>query len=169
MIRHLAREVGGVGILVGSHRFLDHELSEISFRSYMRECAPSFRLLESFSNLEDPGLAHEGTLELLKRNPDLVGIYLAGGGMAGMVAALREAQRERHIVAVCNELVPETRAALVDGILDAVIATPIGQLAERAVEAMADLVLDGARPAAPALLPFGLFVSENLPEWPGRR
>lgn len=169
VIRHLAREAGGVGILVGSHRFLDHELSEISFRSYMRECAPSFRLLESFSNLEDPGLAHEGTLELLKRNPDLVGIYLAGGGMAGMVAALREAQRERHIVAVCNELVPETRAALVDGILDAVIATPIAQLAERAVEAMADLVLDGARPAAPALLPFGLFVSENLPEWPGRR
>lgn len=163
VIRHLASDPGGVGILVGSHRFLDHELAEISFRSYFREHAPAFRLLESFSNLEEPGLAYEGTLELVKRNPDLVGIYLSGGGMAGMIAALRETASRRHIVAVCNELIPETRAALVDGVLDAVIASPIEAMAERAVEAMAAIVLDDRpEPAGPVLLPFGLTVAENL-------
>ncbi|SHE88137.1 transcriptional regulator, LacI family [Kaistia soli DSM 19436] len=163
MISRLAREPGVVGVLVGSHRFLGHELSEISFRSYFREHAPRFRLLESFSNLEDPGLAYEGTLELVKRNPDLAGLYLPGGGMAGMVAALREARAARHIVAVCNELIPETRAALLDGVLDAVIDTPIEALAERAVAMLATLVSDGpAEAGSTHLLPFGLTVSENV-------
>ncbi len=163
IVSRLAREQGGVGVLVGSHRFLGHELSEISFRSYFREHAQGFRLIESFSNLEDPGLAYEGTLELVKRNPDLAGLYLAGGGMAGMVAALREAASARHIVAVCNELIPETRAALVDGVLDAVIDTPIAALAERAVDLLAALVSGGGtEPGGPHLLPFGLYVSENV-------
>jgi LacI family transcriptional regulator len=162
-IARLARKPGSVGIFVGSHRYVGHELSEMSFRAYFRELMPEFRLLEPLANLEDPHLAHEGTLELLKRNPDLVGIYAAGGGMAGLISALREGDPDRRVIAVCNELVPETRAALVDGVVDAVIATPVASLAEQAVAIMTRSM----RPAtgqgeARVLLPFDLYVSENV-------
>ena len=35
---------GGVGILIGSHRYLGHEATEIGFRSCMRDFAPDMRL-----------------------------------------------------------------------------------------------------------------------------
>lgn len=163
VIARLAKRAGPIGIFVGSHRYIGHELSEMSFRSYFREHAPAFRLLEPLANLDDPGIAYESTLELIRRNPDLAGIYVAGGGMAGLIDALRESGRHGDIVAVCNELIPETRAALIDGVIDAVIATPIEALAERAVAAMARSLLSGAGDSeAPALLPFGLYVSENV-------
>ncbi|WP_029076274.1 LacI family DNA-binding transcriptional regulator [Kaistia adipata] len=162
-IARLAKRPGSVGIFVGSHRYVGHELSEMSFRAYFREHAPEFRLLEPLANLEDPHLAHEGTLELLKRNPDLVGIYVAGGGMAGLVSALREADPDRRVIAVCNELVPETRAALVDGVVDAVISTPVVALAEQAVAIMTRAVTPAAGEGeARVLLPFHLYVAENV-------
>ncbi|MBB5751817.1 LacI family DNA-binding transcriptional regulator [Prosthecomicrobium pneumaticum] len=159
-IARLARTPGPVGILVGSHRYTNHERAEMSFRSYFREKAPQFRLLESLANLEDSRLSHEATLELLKRAPDLVGIYDAGGGMEGLIAALRERGGGAPIVAVCNELIPATRLALEDGVLDAVIGTPVGRLVETALRLMLG-ALAGEEPAR-VFLPFDLFVAENV-------
>lgn len=136
-ISRTAKRPGKVGILVGSHRYLGQELAEISFRSYFREHAPDFRLLEPLFNLDEDRIAHEATVDLLHGNPDLVGIYVAGGGMEGVIAALREEKAGDRVVAVCNELIPETRAALIEGLIDLVISTPLPLLAEKTVEAMA--------------------------------
>ena len=136
-IARLAREPGPVGVLVGTHRYLGQDLAEISFRSYFREHAPGFRLLETVVDLEDDRIAYEATLDLLARNRTLQGIYLAGGGMRGMIEALRDERAGERVVAVCNELLPVTRAALIDGVVDLVLSTPLAALAARAVEAMA--------------------------------
>ena len=58
-ISRLAKRPGKVGILLGSHRYLSQEISEISFRSYMREHAPAFQLLEPIINLDDERIAYE--------------------------------------------------------------------------------------------------------------
>ena len=69
-IARTAQVPGEVGILVGSHRYLGHEMREIGFRSYFREHAPSFRVLEAIVNLEEPRIAYEATLDLLKKHPE---------------------------------------------------------------------------------------------------
>ena len=176
-ISRLAREPGKIGILVGSHRYLGQELAEISFRTYLREHAPEFRPLEPLVNLDDSRIAYEACVDLIGTNPDLVGIYMAGGGMAGMVRALREegrnreggaapaseAGRGRHILAVCNELIPETRAALIDGVIDMVIATPTATLARRTVEAMIEALAGPLDVATRQFqLPAELYISENV-------
>jgi LacI family transcriptional regulator len=162
-VSRLAGRPGTVGIFVGSHRYLGHELSEISFRSYMREHAPDFRVLEPMVSFEDVHFAHEAMLDLLRRQPALAGIYVAGGGIEGVIEALREHPGQRHVVVVCNELVPETRAALIDGVVDLVITTPLTALAERTVAAMA-AALDGqsGEPGGQILLPFELHLPENI-------
>jgi LacI family transcriptional regulator len=161
-IARLASKPGKIGILVGSHRYLGQELAEISFRSYFREMAPDFRLLEPLVNLEDSRIAYDATLDLLKRNPDIVAFYGAGGGVEGTIQALREAETGQHIAFVCNELTPETRAGLIDGVIDVVIATPTAELAAKAVEAMAKAAEAPSQPATQILLPFDLFISENI-------
>ena len=131
IIARTSKRPGKVVVFVGSHRFHGHEMREIGFRSYFREYAPEFELVETMVNLEDRRIAHEATLDLLQRFPDLAGFYVAGGGMEGAIAALRDENMAGRLIVVCNELTPESRAALADNIVTAVIATPIARLSRR--------------------------------------
>ncbi len=163
-IRRLAQRSGPVAVFVGSHRYLGQETSEISFRSHLREHAPTIHVLDTLVNLEDAQVAHEATLELLARQPDLAGIYVVGGGVAGIIRALREESAPGRIVTVCNELTDEHRTALIDGVIDLVLRTPIERIGEAAVRAMVRaLEPAGATPAgAPLLQPFELYTPENV-------
>ncbi len=154
--------VGPVGIVVGSHRYLGHELCEIGFRSYFREHAAEFRILETQVNLEDARLAHESTVELLSRHGDLTGLYVAGGGMEGVIQALRDNGAGRRVRLVCNELAPGTRAGLIDGVVTLSIVTPVTQVAVRAIELMAKTLAEAGGEPARLFLPFEMVTSENL-------
>src|SRR5262249_45242583 len=107
-------------------------------------------------------IAYEATIHLLTRNYSLVGIYLAGGGMKGMINALRQEEAGGRLVAICNELLPYTKAALIDGVVDLVLATPLTILAARAVEAMACACNREAPGMTQILLPAELCISENV-------
>ncbi len=161
-VTRLARVPGRVGIMVGSHRYLGQELCEMSFRSYCREHAPAFELLESRISFENAGFAYEATIDLLRRAPDLVGLYMAGGGVEGVIAALRDRETVGRIITVCNELIPDTRAALIDGIVDLVIVTPIRALADRTVAAMTNAMAGGGEDVSSHILPFEIYISENI-------
>ncbi len=162
-IARTTRRPGEVGILVGSHRYLGHEMREIGFRSYFREHAPSFRVLEAIVNLEEPQIAYEATLDLLKKHPDLVGICVAGGGMEGVIAALRDEKKTGSLSVVVNELTPDTRAALNDDIVTLVIGTPIERLARSVIDAMLHAIDDGAGGSpSQILIPFEIYTSENF-------
>lgn len=162
VIARTAGRPGKVGILVGSHRYLGQELAEISFRSYFREHAPDFRLLEPLFNLDDDRIAYEATVDLLHGNSDLVGIYVAGGGMEGVIDALREEQAGSRVVAVCNELIPATRAALIEGLIDLVISTPLPLLAAKTIEAMAAALAGNEAGLRQVELQAELYLSENV-------
>ena len=162
-ITRLAKEPGAVAIFVGSHRYLDHDTREISLRSYLREFAPEFRLLEPLVDLEQPAVAYDAALTLLRRHPELAGIYSAGGGNDGIIRALVEEGRGEDLVLVCNELTPSVRSALIDRVVDLVIATPTLALAERTVRAILDaLARPAAAPAGPIMLPFEIYGPENI-------
>jgi LacI family transcriptional regulator, galactose operon repressor len=66
-----------------------------------------------------------------------------------------------RLVVVCNELTPESRAALADNIVTAVIATPIARLSSELVAQMAQAVESAGTPGQ-IFLPFDLFISENI-------
>ena len=155
---------GEVAIFVGSHRYRCQEVSEISFRSFFREHAPEFALLEPLTSLEDPRFAYENTLGLLKRRPNLRGLFVAGGGIEGVMQALREEAASDGIVSVALDLTPETRAGLIDATLDLVLSHPLDRMAEATVAAMTRACGDEAAKTAfqTAMLPFEMFTSENV-------
>lgn len=164
-VSNLCRIPGKVGIFVGSHRYLCQDVCEASFRSYFRENAPEFQLLEPLTSLEDPRYAHENTLDLLKRNPDLVGLYVAGGGVEGVIRGLRDQGEAvfRRIVTIGHEITDDTRSALIDGVLKLVLSHPVKALADAMVEAMIRATDTGSRDlAAPGSVPFDIYTAENL-------
>lgn len=162
-ISRLTKRPGKIGILVGSHGYLNQELSEISFRTYMREHAPDFQLLEPIINLDDERIAYEAVRDMIKDNSDLVAIYVSGGGQEGFIRALREFSVPGQIVAVCNESTPATRAALHDGVIDLALGTPFEALSRLVVDAMARGSLAKDMPhLRPLNLAPSVFMSENI-------
>jgi LacI family transcriptional regulator len=162
-ISRLARKPGKIGILVGSHGYLNQDLSEISFRTYMREHAPDFQLLEPIINLDDERIAYEAVTQMVQSNDDLVGVYVSGGGQEGLIRALRECAPDRKPIAVCNELTPATRAALQESVIDLALGTPFSALSQALVDAMAKATLGGELPhLRPMVLSPDVFLSENI-------
>ena len=133
-ISRLARRPGKVALFIGGPRFHGHELRETGFRSFFRDSAPEFQLLETQINLETRQLTYEATMNLLSRHGDLAGLYCAGGGMEGAIQAAREMRKPGELVLIVNELTPDSQAGLRDGTLSVVMATPVRQIA-------ADLIL----------------------------
>jgi LacI family transcriptional regulator len=121
-------------------------LRETGFRSYFREFAPKFTILDTLVNLETRQLTYEATLDLLNRHADLRGIYCAGGGMEGAIAALSEMRQPGEVALIVNELTPETRAALISRNVTMAIATPLGKLCADLVTLAAEAVRDGIAP-----------------------
>jgi LacI family transcriptional regulator len=136
MIATAVHRPSKIAVFVGGYRWHGHELRETGFRSYFREFSPQFTVLDTLVNLETRQLTYEATLDLLARHPDLRGIYCAGGGMEGAIAALREERKPGDVALVVNELTPESRSALVDRYLTMVIATPQATLCRDLVELM---------------------------------
>lgn len=163
LIAKAAKGPGQVAVFVGSSRFHGHEMREIGFRSYLRDSAPHLRVIETQVSLEDGALAHEATLDLIRRYPDLVAIYVAGGGSEGVIAALREEGLAGRVALVCNELNPFTHAALAEDVVTALIGTPLAALSRSLMDLMAAAC---ANPQADSVgqtfLPFDIYISENV-------
>ncbi|MFT4184684.1 MAG: LacI family DNA-binding transcriptional regulator [Rhizobium sp.] len=163
-IARMSRKPGKVACFVGSHRFHGHELREIGFRSYFRENAPDFEVLDTLINLDAAEITHEATLNLLQKHPDLIGLYVCGGGMEGAIAALREERRAGDIALIVNELVPESKAGLMDGTVTMAISTPLSALCrELMTQMVAAIESGGTQPTAgQTFLPFEIHISENI-------
>ncbi len=163
MIATATHQPGKIAVFVGGYRWHGHELRETGFRSYFREYAPHFRVLDTLVNLETRQLTYEATLDLLSRHPDLRGIYCAGGGMEGAIAAIREVRGPRDVALIVNELTPESRAALISHHATMVIATPLQRLCSDLIGLAADAVLNGVPPfAGQHFLPPDLYLPESV-------
>lgn len=145
MIATAAKSSGKVGVFVGGHRWHGHELREMGFRMHFREYSPEFEVLDTLVNLETRQLTYEATIDLLSRHKDLRGLYIAGGGMEGAIAALREMRKPGEVALVVNELTSVSRKALADRYLTMAMATPLDKLSRDLVELMAKAKLtDGS-------------------------
>lgn len=136
MIAKEVRHPGKVAIFVGGSRWHGHVLRETGFVSYLREHAPQFEVLDTFVNLDTRQVTYEATLDLLDRHTDLRGIYVAGGGVEGAIAAVRERRPPGKISLIANEMTDDRRAALADGYVTMVISTPLRELCRDLIETM---------------------------------
>jgi LacI family transcriptional regulator len=158
---HVCKEPGKIGILMGNPRYRNQEMNEAGFRSYFRELAPDFTLLEPISTHEAAAVAQEMTERLLAQDPDLVGLYVSGGGISGALAALKSSGRAGQIVVVGYDLTEVTRSALLDGSLTLVISHPLARLAKEFIDgAVQACVHQGG--SQTSIVPFEIFTRENI-------
>ena len=162
-MENICKTHGKIGILMGSPRYRNQEMNEAGFRSYLREHASGFTLLEPLPTFESSTVAEEMAERLLNNNPDLAGIYVAGGGISGALAAIRSSGRAGKMVVIGYELMDITRSALLDGTMTLAICHPLQRLAQHLIDGMCRAVMTRAAGRNfTSILPFEIYTRENI-------
>jgi LacI family transcriptional regulator len=162
-ISNICKAPGKVGLLVGSHRFRCQEMNESGFRSFFREHAPEFTVLEAVSTFESSSVSQEVTEKMLQEHPDLTSLYVAGGGITGVLTALHNTKMAGKVVTVAHDLMEVTRAALLEHSVHLVISHPVERFAR---EVITNMIHATAAPGdarnQTSILPFEIYTSENI-------
>ncbi|ASY65390.1 Transcriptional regulator, LacI family (plasmid) [Sinorhizobium sojae CCBAU 05684] len=137
-ISQTASEPGKVIPLMGSNRYQCQDISDASFRSYMREHAREFHVTDTFLTHEEPENAYAIVRKLIAEEPDLRGIFVNGGGISGVLRAMRERPPERlgEIRIVCSDIGPETRRGLTEGLITASLCHPLEKMPQELIDVM---------------------------------
>jgi len=137
----------------------------MGFRSYFRESASEFQMMETLGTQEEPDIAYELTRNLLAKEENWVGLYVAGGGVTGVMRALRDdgGPAAKRLMVVAHELTNETRAGLAEGLIKVVLSHPARLLADTLVRAMAEALDTHRSPSVSQhILPFEIYTAANI-------
>lgn len=164
-ISQTVRGSGKVAPLIGSNRYQCQDVSDASFRSYMRENAPEYHVTETLLTHEEPDKAYAIVRELIASEPSLKGIFVNGGGISGVLRALRElpGERQREIRLVCSDIGPETRKGLSEGLITASLSHPLDKMPQELIEVMLRRI-EGKESASveQRIVPFEILTPESI-------
>ncbi len=155
----LAQRGDEIACVVGSKQFRGHAQRVEGFRqTYEREHAPE-DIIAVVENLDSAELSERLVEELLRAHPRLRGLFVAGGGMGGICAALRRAGRKVRVVGY--DLVQCERPC-VEGLIDFVIDQNPGEEGRRALSLLNAFVIYGERPTGRQLTRIDVHTRETL-------
>lgn len=129
---------GRVVPLVGSNRYQCQDIADASLRSYLREHAMHIQVNETLLTHEVPENAYRLVREMAADTPELSGIFVNGGGISGVLKALRELnpEKQKKIRVVCCDIGPETRRGLTEGLIAAALCHPLDKLPRELIDVM---------------------------------
>ncbi len=161
--RFLAGRRGCVGLIAGSLALRDHVERFYGFQQVMAERFPNLRLLPVAEARDDHRKVEAVTADLLRREPDLAGLYSLGAGNRGAVRALEAAGRGEETVFVAHELTEASRPALVRGTIDALINQDPAHEARSAARVLLALAEGEALVPSQERIRIEILLRDNLP------
>lgn len=152
--------------LIGNHRYQCQDFSDASFRSYIREHGRAeYQVLETLLTHEEPDEAYHVVRQLFEQEPALQGIFVNGGGVSGVLRAIRElpVERQRMIKVVCRDVGAEARKGLSEGLIIAGLYHPAEQISSELIRTMVGSIARRTNPTIEQrIVPFGIVTPESL-------
>ena len=100
---------------------------------------------------------------MLSRHPDFAGLYVAGGGMEGAIAAVEEQRAPGEIALLVNELTPESYQGLQKGVVSIVFGTPLRPMVTDLLTLAASTIENGmAETPGQRFFPPRIYTPESL-------
>lgn len=138
------------------------KVRETGFQGYMAENFPGIHIVESVPSLENPAMTYQMTLGLLRRQPELRGVYVVGGGVREVGRAIRETGCGGRLKVVCFEDYPEILELLRENIVTCTINSDTVRQGELPVRILIDYLMQDERPAENVYIPGQILVRECL-------
>lgn len=162
LIRFLKSETGKVAVFAGSLSYRGHEEREMGFRHILSE-ESRLEIAEMREVRNSVHAMHEEASAVLKRHPDLAGIYSIGGGNRGIAAALSETNRVGKVVFIGHELTEYSRQFLLQRVMDVVIDQNPRVEARDAIDWLSHAARSEPHPNLPPIRVQAIF-RENIPQ-----
>lgn len=119
-----------IGLLIGSHDLRDHRQRMEGFKDVLDEEFSHLNILPAIEGHDHTQTAQEAVTSLLEQHPDLAGIYSAGAGNSGLLAAVNAREAGGKVRIVVHELTDATSRGLNEGVIDIVLdQDPAGEIA----------------------------------------
>jgi len=109
---------GTVGIIISSHYLACHQDRLKGFLDKIEESTIPISVIDVQENQDHKEDAFRITLEYCNQHPEIEGIYITGGGVAGVGSALSILNRAKSTHVICHDLIPDTLVLLKDGTVD---------------------------------------------------
>ncbi|MBM7048622.1 MULTISPECIES: LacI family DNA-binding transcriptional regulator [Rhizobium] len=161
--RFLGGHDGDITVLAGSMLVRDHRERLEGFSAVMAAEFPRLRLLPVLEGRDDPELARSLVSKALSASKDIIGVYSLGAGNRGLIAALKAVRPKRELTVVVHELTQHTRAALMDGTIDAVLNQDAGHEVRSAIRVMKAKADGQSVIADQERIRLDIFLKDNLP------
>ena len=110
-----------IGVIISSYTLSCHQDRLGGFREKCEELGNRLQIAEIQENQDRKEDAFRIAMEYCNRYPDLKGIYITGGGVAGVGRALSLAAPDHKIHVICHDLIPDSLELLRSGTVDFVI------------------------------------------------
>lgn len=156
---------GRIITFIGNHRYQCQDIADASFRSYMREHAPHITVSDALPTQEEPENAYRMVRTSLAETPDMIGIFVSGGGISGVLRAMRElsAEKQAGIRIVCRDMGSETRKGLSEGLITAALCHPLERISDELIDVMLDRVGQTSTPSIiQRIVPFEIITPESV-------
>ncbi|SMY06181.1 LacI family DNA-binding transcriptional regulator [Flavimaricola marinus] len=152
---------GKVAFFAGSLSYRGHQEREMGFRQILREEFGGLTIAAHREVQDSRALAETEMEAILREHPDIVAVYNAGGGTAGIAAVLERTGRAEDITFIAHDLTDGNTSFLLRGTLDAVI----DQNARHEVREALTTLVHAVRGTAYRMVPPRLQIvfRENLP------
>ena len=113
------------------------KVREEGFRNFLRETFPAVEIVASVESFEDPEITYRETYSLLKKYPDLNGLYISCGGVGQVGRAVRDCSRENMKI-LSFETYPEILDLMQEDIIDCTIDSELERQGEIPVQIIMD-------------------------------
>ena len=117
-----------IGIIISSTKLSCHQQRLLGFQNKISETRPDIKIVGISENQDKKEDAFRITLEYCNKLPDLDGIYITGGGIAGVGSALDIIDDSENIHVICHDLTEGSIHLLQTQVVDFVLGQePVNQ------------------------------------------
>lgn len=161
--RFMGVQKGAVAVIAGLLVARDHRERLSGFEEVMAHDFPGFNVLPVIEGRDDPLVVEGLVAEVLRNNPDIVGIYSLGGGNRGLLRALKANGGGVTLPVIVHELTLTARDGLNSGHFDAVLNQDPGHEVRSAIRVMKAHADGQAIVEAQERIRIDIFLKDNLP------
>lgn len=152
---------GKVGLIAGSLALRDHAERKFGFEQVLSQEYDDLEVLPALEGFDDDDRSQTAAQQILNTEPELVALYSAGAGNAGIIRALET--HPRKVTFIAHELSPVSRRGLLKGTVDAIISQDAAHEVRSVLRVLSALCEDQAIVESQERIRIEIFLRDNLP------
>lgn len=151
-----------IGVIISTPDLSCHQERLKGFQEKLAQSRPDAEIVEVCKNQDRKEDAFQITLEYCNKYPRLSGLYITGGGVAGIGSALEITRKTSDIHVICHDLTPDSIELLNSGTVDFVLGQEPEVQGYQIVKTLFEYLVKDILPNQTIDIPVTISIQESL-------